>query len=220
LLLTAADSGRSQPLEETVNDHLSFDGWHLIGAFPDHEPNDVGSWILHHGGEGLLLEVPEGLRIRDVRKVIADLGVTLRYVTASHSHLDHLDTDAWKALKTNFSNAVFVHPSEVRGDKRLQLNGEPVWLVKGPKHSPDDVVTVFRGVAMTGDIELGTVESVNDEVSLAVRHRSMKRLAEFSARRNYRVHSTVSAHLNDVRRGVDWSSLFQGPGLVGYNRQQ
>jgi hypothetical protein len=55
-----------------------FDGWHLIGAFPDNEPDDVGSWLLVHNGEALLLEVPEGLRVRDVRDAVGRLGVTLR----------------------------------------------------------------------------------------------------------------------------------------------
>ena len=38
-----------------------FEGWHLIGAFPDNEPDDVGSWLLVNNGQALLLEVPEGL---------------------------------------------------------------------------------------------------------------------------------------------------------------
>jgi hypothetical protein len=80
--------------------------------------------------------------------------------------------------------------------------------VKAPKHSPGDLVTVFRGVAMTGDIELGTLDSVTDEVSMTTRKRSMRRLREFPDRTGYRVHTVVSAHLNDLRRDVDWTSLF------------
>jgi hypothetical protein len=33
-----------------------WEGWHLIGRYE----SDVGSWLLHHKGEALLLEVPEG----------------------------------------------------------------------------------------------------------------------------------------------------------------
>jgi hypothetical protein len=33
---------------------------HLIGAYPDGDPGDVGSWLLAHAGEALLLEVPRG----------------------------------------------------------------------------------------------------------------------------------------------------------------
>ncbi len=186
----------------------SFEGWHLIGAYPDHEPNDVGSWLLVHNGEALLLEVPEGLAVQDVRDALDRVGATLRYVTASHDHYDHLDPEVWDALAAAFPDAQFLHPSQIRGDRLLHVGGEPVWLIKAPKHSLTDVVTVFRGVAMTGDIELGMLESVNDEVPTATRRRSMRRLQEFQDRTGYYVHSIVSAHLNDVRVWVHWPDLF------------
>ena len=79
---------------------------------------------------------------------------------------------------------------------------------QGAKHSPDDVVTVFRGVAMTGDIELGTLDSVNHEVRRKTKAASMDYLRGFPDRTGYRALTVVSAHLNDFRRGVDWPSLF------------
>jgi hypothetical protein len=186
-----------------------FEGWHLIGAFPDGEPDDVGSCLLGHNGEVLLLEVPEGLAVQDVTDALSRLGATLRYVTASHDHYDHLDPEVWDALAAAFPNAQFLHPSGVRGDRLLYVGGEPVWLLKAPKHSLTDVVTVFRGVAMTGDIELGTLESVNDEVPKRLKAQSMARLRGFQERAGYHVHSIVSAHLNDVRLSVHWPDLFQ-----------
>jgi len=185
-----------------------WEGWHLIGAYPDHDPGDVGSWLLHHAGESLLLEVPEGLPVADVRDAVRRLGVSLRYITASHDHEDHLDVDVWAALGEAFPGAERIHPSAVKGDRPLFIGGESLWLVKGPKHSTCDVVTVFRGVAMTGDIELGILESVNEEVPLRTKRASMKRLLGFPDRTGYHVHSIVSAHLNDVRTDIDWSSLF------------
>jgi hypothetical protein len=65
---------------------------------------------------------------------------------------------------------------------------------------------------MTEDIELCTLDSVTDEVPLATRRRSMRRLAGFPQRTSYHVHTILSAHLNDVRRGVDWESLFTPAG--------
>jgi hypothetical protein len=186
-----------------------FEGWHLIGAFPAHEPGDVGSWLLVHGGEALLLEVPEGLAVRDVTDALGRLRAALRYVTASHDHYDHLDPDVWGALAAAYPGVPFIHPSTVRDDHLLDVGGEPIWLVKAPKHSLTDVVTIFRGVAMTGDIELGMLESVNGEVPAATRRRSMRRLREFQDRTGYHVHSVVSAHLNDVRLSVRWPSLFE-----------
>ena len=184
-------------------------GWHLIGAFPDHEPDDVGCWLLEHDGEALLLEVPEGLTVADVQDALRRIGSPrLKFVTASHDHEDHLDVDVWEALKRAFPAATFLHSSAVKGERSLDLGGESLWLLKAPKHSRSDVATVFRGVAMTGDIELGMLESVNDEVPAAIKRKSMARLQSFCERMEYHVHSIVSAHLNDVRTNVDCRALF------------
>src|SRR5579875_2360918 len=106
-----------------------FEGWHLIGAFPDHEPDDVGSWLLVHGGEALLLEVPEGLTVGDVKSALRQLGLSrLKYVTASHDHEDHLDASVWTALTVAFPEAEFIHPADIRGDQLLDIGGEAAWL--------------------------------------------------------------------------------------------
>ncbi len=185
-----------------------FDGWHLLGAFPEGGPDDVGSWLLHSGGEAMLLEVPPGVTVRVVATALGRLGLSLKYATASHDHEDHFDAECWHALGAAYPEAEFVHPDLVSGDRLLHLGAEPVWLVKGPKHSLTDVVTAFRGLAMTGDIELGTLDSVNREVPKRVKRKSMAWLAAFPERTGFGVHSVVSAHLNDVRAGVDWPALF------------
>jgi glyoxylase-like metal-dependent hydrolase (beta-lactamase superfamily II) len=185
-----------------------FPGWHLIGQYPGTDP-DVGSWLLHDGGEAMLLEVPEDLPVEDVANALDRLKVRLRYVTASHDHWDHLDRNVWGDLAGIHPRARFIHPASVRGDRQLQVGREAVWLVSGPKHSLYDVVTVFRGVAMTGDIETGTLDSVTKEVPLRTRRKSMRRLGEFEERTGYHVHSTVSAHLNSVRTNVNWPDLFE-----------
>lgn len=183
-----------------------FEGWHLIGASED---DTVGSWLLHDSGKALLLEIPEGLTVREVKAALDGTKTTLCYVTASHDHGDHLDTDVWGDLVEAFPDAEFIHPATVRWDRYLRVGGEPLWLIKAPKHSPCDVVTVFRGVAMTGDIELGMLASVNDEVPEETRRKSMARLRDFQDRTGYRVHTIVSAHLNSVRRDVCWPDLFK-----------
>lgn len=186
-----------------------FDGWHLIGMFPEGEYADVGSWILHHHGEAALLEVPPGLTGEHVNLALRQLGSpVLKFVTASHEHEDHLDEDAWDALTRAFPTARFLHPSSLKGERLLDLGGEPLWLLKASKHSASDVVTVFRGVAMTGDIELGMLASVNKEVPWQTKMRSMDRLRSFQERAGYHVHTIVSAHVNDVRTNVNWPDLF------------
>ena len=185
-------------------------GWHLLGAFPDNEPDDVGSWLLHANGEALLLEIPPHLSRNDVSQGLDSTHCKLRFVTPSHLHEDHFNEYAWNALKSTWPKATFIRPkSGVMEDRLFDLGGEPLWLVKAPKHSPSDTVTIFRGVAMTGDIELGTLDSVNREVSRKVKAASMEYLRGFEERTGYRVHTIVSAHLNDFRQGVNWASLFE-----------
>lgn len=185
-----------------------FEGWHLIGAFPDNEPDDVGSWLLINNGQALLLEIPPGLSVRDVKSALKHTESSLRYVTASHDHEDHLASDAWEALLRGFPKVEFIHPSVVLGDRLLHIGDEPLWLIKAPKHSANDVVTVFRGVAMTGDIELGMLASVNNEVPWPTKMRSMDHLRSFQDRTGYLIHSVVSAHLNDIRVSIQWPDLF------------
>jgi hypothetical protein len=186
-------------------------GWHLIGAFPDNQSDNVGSWLLHNDGEAMLLEVPPGLTVEKVAEALKSLRAGLRYVTASHLHPDHLDIDAWNALQEAYVGTHFIRPTETKvgADLQFNLGGEPLWLIKASKHSHSDTVTVFRGVAMTGDIELGTLESVNDEISPEAKRIGMDYLRGFEDRTHYYIHTIVSAHLNDFRQGVDWPSLFQ-----------
>jgi hypothetical protein len=107
---TAKDLAMNLPL---------FPGWHLIGAFPANEPNDVGSWVLHHEGEALLLEIPPGLTAAAVESALATTGSTLRFATASHDHCDHFDQDAWQEVIRAFPRATFLFPSETRADRLL-----------------------------------------------------------------------------------------------------
>ncbi len=173
-----------------------FPGWDLIGMYD----SDVGAWILHHGGEAMLLEIPEGLTVADIRRALGDR--RLEYMGVSHSHPDHLDVEVLEKLRRRWPAAVWLG----HDDSEIRLGGEPLYRLSAPKHSPDDIVTVFRGVAMTGDIELGTLDSVSDEVPMRRRRRSMQKLRDW--RPEYHVHTTVSAHVDDVRRNIDWHSLF------------
>ena len=194
-----------------VDDLRHIPGWRLLGAFPDQDPDGVESWLLYNNGEALLLEIPPGLTVHDVAAGLASIGAGLRYVTASHSHEDHFDADAWKELQEAYRGTHFIEPSDAKEgtETLIRLGGEPVWLLKAPKHSPSDTVIIFRGVAMTGDLELGTIESVNREVPHATKAASMEYLRNFGERTGYHVHTIVSAHLNDFRQGVNWHGLFE-----------
>lgn len=196
-----------------MNPYSSLPGWHLMGQFPDHEPGDVGSWLLHHNGEAMLLEVPPGLTIRDVRDALKAIGSPrLKYGMASHHHEDHFDAKVWLRLIYAFPSTCFICPGELESrDHCLSIGGEPCWLIKAPKHSISDVVTVFRGVGMTGDIETRQLKSVNSEVPEETKRRSMDWLRGFQGRSGYHVHTKTNAHqrAESIRQGVDWDGLFR-----------
>jgi hypothetical protein len=78
------------------------------------------------------------------------------YFAVSPLRLFNIKQIAANKLKRASPAATFLHPSVIPGEHFLDLGGEPLWLLKAPKHSQTDVVIVFRGVAMTGDIELDT----------------------------------------------------------------
>lgn len=179
-------------------------GWHLVGQYD----SEVGCWLLHHGGEAMLLEVPEGLSLPDVKQAVRELGVRIKYVSASHTHMDHLDSKSWNALARYYEAEMLSPKGFHYFHTELDLGGEPLFLIKAPKHSWNDVVTVFRGIAMTGDIELGTLDSCNREVPEPTKRMSMGRLRDFQRKYRYHVHSVVSAHLDDLRQNVNWESLF------------
>jgi glyoxylase-like metal-dependent hydrolase (beta-lactamase superfamily II) len=195
---------------------FNFPGWRLLGSFPDGEPDDVGSWLLHHGGEACLLEFPEGLDLTLADEALRETSSLIKYATASHFHEDHFSQEAWMKLQEEphgrlLPSARFINPARLYSslsETILSLGGEPLYLIHAPKHSCYDTVVVFRGVAMTGDIELGTLKSVNAEVSLSMKRKSMQYLAGFCSRHDYHVHTIVSAHLNDLRRDVCWEFLF------------
>lgn len=183
-------------------------GWYLIGQYPDNEPGDVGAWLLHDKGEAVLLEVPEGLRGDHLKAALAREKLKLCGVTASHDHWDHLDREVWRELIRELSGVWFIDPWNVKNTWSVRIGGEMLYLIKAPKHSYNDVVAVFRGVAMTGDIELGTLHSSNNEVPEKTKRESMDYLRTFEERLNYKVHTIVSAHLNDIRTNVNWVDLF------------
>lgn len=189
---------------------FSHPGWKLLGRYL----SDVGSWLLHHDGEAMLLELPEGLTVGEVRRGLRELGdPVLKYVTASHEHPDHLDPKLWQRLRGTppfVDDAEFIRPRslELWTDRLLDLGGEPLYLVRGPKHSKHDLVAVFRGCAMSGDVELGQLESVNDEVMESFRAESMDWYRGFQSRHDYRVHTVFSAHLDSLYTDADWERLF------------
>jgi glyoxylase-like metal-dependent hydrolase (beta-lactamase superfamily II) len=183
-----------------------FPGWWKIGEFE----SGVGSWLLVNNGEAMLLEVPEGLKVEHIERALEQIGLPmLRAIGTSHSHEDHLDENTWRLIKHRWWPIPYVvDPRDYQGPLIFDLGGEKLFVRYAPKHSYDDIIVIFRGVCFTGDIELGTLDSVNREVNLPTKRKTMRNLATFEEDANYKVHTTHSAHCNDTRTNVDWKSLF------------
>jgi hydroxyacylglutathione hydrolase len=189
-------------------------GWVLLGQYPLGDPDGVGSWILHHNGEAALLELPpDEALIENAVEVVSSLNLRVKFIFVSHDHEDHFDRLLLRSLRNHpaFESARWMAPKpRETGVTGLSLGGEPLWLVHAPKHSLTDTVTIFRGFAMAGDIELGTLESVNREVGKNMREESLSFLAAFERQHNYRVRGLVSAHLNDFRQDIRWAEAVSG----------
>ena len=204
-----------------------FEGVYLLGRVAWVE---TGCWLLVHGGEAAVLELPPAVGggpdpVRLAVKAAADLGVDVRYLLCTHSHLDHFSRPTLRRMRAAFPAAEPVLQSGFAGvvgdaagvrffdaDVTLDLGGEPLHLIHAPKHSPTDTMVVFRGAVCTGDWELGTVRTVHDwnpiwRVPVETRVRSCERLMAFPAWANYAIHRVYSVHGTDRRENVDFPAL-------------
>jgi hypothetical protein len=195
----------SEVTENVLIDKYSAPGWRCLGLFHW----EVGSWLLFNEGEALLLELPALLTPQKVEAALEATSSNLKYLATSHHHLDHLWRETLDEMEMAFPDAHFLENYMGCYLQAFELGGEPLYLLDGPKHSDCDRIVIFKGVAMTGDIELGTLDTINGEIDRAVRAESMAFFAQFEAENNYHVHTIFSAHLNDHRTDVAFSDLFR-----------
>jgi glyoxylase-like metal-dependent hydrolase (beta-lactamase superfamily II) len=204
-----------------------FDGIYLVGQF---NWLRTGCWLLVHHGEGAILEMPPSLTgpgpADGAREAVSELSVaSVRYLLCTHSHLDHFSRRTYRKLRQSFPRAEPCFQRGFRGclgDEegvrffddvlKLELAGEPLFLVHAPKHSRTDTMVIFRGAACTGDWELGTIRSVHDwtwfwAVPRARKLEAIARMERFPEEHNYRIHRVFSVHANDKREGIDFPWL-------------
>lgn len=205
-----------------------FDGIYLVGQFNWFR---TGCWLLVHNGEAAVLELPPSGRkelppLEAVCQAVRYLSIkTVKYLLCTHAHYDHFSNRTLRELRAAFPEAQTCLQAEFRRhmgksdginyfDDSLALNlgGEPLYLVHAPKHSRTDTFVIFRGIACTGDWELGTIRSVHDwtRIWTVARERkldSIARMELFPAAQNYRIHATFSVHANDKREHVDFANL-------------
>lgn len=91
----------------------------------------------------------------------------------------------------------------------VDLGGEPMFLLPTPKHSWSDTMVVFRGSMITGDWWLGPGDPNPNQIPIDVINKSIDSLINFSRERNYRIHTLMSVHANEFRRGIDFIKLME-----------
>jgi hypothetical protein len=97
-------------------------------------------------------------------------------------------------------------------DSKLDLGGEPLYLVHAPKHSWTDTHIIFKGVAITGDWELNTLRAAHDDkpnhrVPREAKLAAIDKMSRFEHDYKYRIHKVYSVHANDRRENIDFTWL-------------
>jgi hydroxyacylglutathione hydrolase len=205
-----------------------FEGIYLIGQFNWFQ---TGCWLLAHHDQAALLEMPPASLKGPGPATVAQeavsrlSGVAVKYLLCTHSHYDHFSRRTYRTLRAAFPEAEPCLHSGFRKRLgkdtraryfedmlRLELAGEPLFLVHAPKHSQTDTMVIFRGAACTGDWELGTIRSVHDwthfwAVPKERKLEAIARMERFPAEHNYCIHRVFSVHANDKREGIDFPQL-------------
>ena len=178
------------------------EGVYLSGRYlGEEDPN--ASFILHHQGQCVIVESPPDKEwVSKTRQALEELGQpTVLFISETHEHWDHRNK-----RRTEFTWTVPL--PTVCGDHLFGIGGEPLWIVTCPKHSLTDRVFIFRGTALTGDWELGQLESPNEEVPVETKLQSLEFLAGFEERHSYKIHTLISSHLNDLRFEIpNWRDI-------------
>lgn len=204
------------------------EGIYLLGKYNELK---TGCWLLAHGGEGAILEMPPYSRDQASPTVMAReaaqrQNLKIKYLLGTHCHWDHISARTTAEFTVCFPEATLYlqrnfHPRFRRAfrvilfdaSKKLDLGGEPLYLVYAPKHSMTDTMVIFRGTICTGDWELNTIRSVHDgkpdTVPMSVRLRSIARMTAFEKTYDYRIHRLFSSHANDRRDNVNFGDLMQ-----------
>jgi len=92
---------------------------------------------------------------------------------------------------------------------QTHLSGEPLYLIKAPKHSWSDTIVIFRGTMITSDWWIGKGDPNKNNIPESVINDSISLLQEFTRQMNYKIHSLISVHANEFRRNIDFINLME-----------
>lgn len=193
----------------------------------------TGCWLLTNGNEGAIVEMPpyspqhQESPANKAYHVCKKAKINVRYVLCTHNHQDHFSSRTAREMEQAFPDAEIhlqrgfeLMPHGLRKvyyfdhDSLLHLAGEPLHLVHAPKHSWTDTMVIFKGVIISGDWELNTLQSAHDDkpryrVPNEVKLASIERMQRFQHDQNYRIHKLFSVHANDRRENIDFNWLME-----------
>ncbi|MFC1851093.1 hypothetical protein ACFL27_12940 [candidate division CSSED10-310 bacterium] len=205
------------------------DGIYLLGQYNFFQ---TGCWLLTHGKQGIIVELPpysrqENSPAIDAYRATQLLDISIRYICCTHFHCDHFSWKTAREFHMIYPKAQFLLQERFSPPcpqtipfryfkrlKKITLSGEPLHLLYAPKHSWTDTMIIFRGAMITGDWELNTIRSVHDRkgrYSIPRRRKraSIRSMINFSLKKNYHIHKIFSVHANDRRHNVNFPALMQ-----------
>jgi glyoxylase-like metal-dependent hydrolase (beta-lactamase superfamily II) len=92
---------------------------------------------------------------------------------------------------------------------KLDIGGEPVYLINAPKHSYEDTIIVFKGAMITGDWAIGPYPDCNDIVSPQDKIQSIERLTNIIRNINYNIHMLFSVHGDNLMYNTDFYGIMR-----------
>jgi len=179
-------------------------------------------WILYNRGEGAIVEMPPFKKIEKppfekAKNFFQKYNFFPKYAFLSHAHWDH--TESLPLFRLEFPNTRFIAHSSFLEDSYINfliknsnytgrpfdeiftdtywkgyIGGEPLYLLHAPKHSPSDLLIIFRGAMITGDWYIGDITDCNSLVSPEVKIQSIEKVKNFVKKLNYNIHMLFSGH--------------------------
>ncbi|MFP4498919.1 MAG: MBL fold metallo-hydrolase, partial [Vulcanimicrobiota bacterium] len=78
------------------------------------------------------------------------------------------------------------------------IGGEPIYVIHAPKHSPGDLLIIFKGAIITGDWYIGDLNDCNDLVRSSEKIASINKVMGIVHNLDYHIHMIFSAHGNHL----------------------
>lgn len=157
-------TGGTMKVLKQTDDFLSF-------QFPEEKGFDYGFNIcaLMNGKKALLIDTAFRSQIAEVKKYLADQGLELTHVLASHFHNDHIaglmhlprDITVLGSpeYRTTLAREIPQHVSPVSFSEPFHFGNFTLWFTPAPGHSPCSILTDINGLYLhVGDNLMGRLD--------------------------------------------------------------